>query len=662
MNIRWTLNRLSAMGGREILHRGEDFVRTRLQRAGLGRIKAMAADETRGKPWVTSLPLPEAFAVETYREAADRILSGHFRLFGRREWALGFPPDWNRDPKTGTRAPLDFGKTLNYRDNRLVGDIKYLWEPSRHLELVTLAQAWHLTREPRFAQGCRIVVESWIEQCPYLLGPHWTNSLELGLRLVNWSFAWHLLGGDAAVIFQDSAGKAFKERWLTAVLQQCHFVAGYLSRDSSANNHILGELLGLLIAATTWGCWPPSRQWHAQAFRGFEAEALLQNSPDGVNKEQAIWYHHEVADMMLLAGLTARANGCDFGADYWRRLEAMLEFIASVMDVGGHVPSIGDSDDAVMVRWYPSTDFCVYRSLLATGSVLFERGDFKHKAGVFDDKSRWLLGDAAAAKFAALPADSAGTGLPRTFAHGGYHVIGSDFESAREVRLVVDAAPLGYLSLAAHGHADALSFTLSVAGIPMLIDPGTYCYHTQRRWRDYFKGTSAHNTVRIDRVDQSVSGGNFLWIRHANARCITRESSAGHTRIVAEHDGYLRLNDPVLHRREIVYEEGATTLTVFDDLVCKAEHHVEIFWHFAADCAVTLSDALATATCGDATVEIRWPAGLAARLFRGSEEPCLGWISERLDEKEPCTTLAIAGEVTGSWRGVSTLAIRVGER
>ncbi len=71
----------------------------------------------------------------------------------------------------GTDAPMAFGKTLDYRDERMVGDIKYLWETNRHLELVTLAQAWALTGEPRYAEGCRALLESWFEQCPYPLGP-----------------------------------------------------------------------------------------------------------------------------------------------------------------------------------------------------------------------------------------------------------------------------------------------------------------------------------------------------------------------------------------------------------------------------------------------------------------------------------------------------------
>jgi hypothetical protein len=646
---------MRAMGARELGHRGAQQLRAQLQRAGLGRIRAMPCNTARGGPWIAAWPA--GFAIDTYREAAERILSGEFRLFGSRDTALGFPPDWNRDPSTGTRAPLTFGKTLNYRDASVVGNIKYLWEPNRHLELVTLAQAWRLSGEARFARACGTLVDSWISQCPYMTGPNWTSSLELALRLTNWSCAWHLLGGDGAVLFADGSGGAFKARWLTAVRQHCHFIAGHPSLYSSANNHLLGELLGLLIGSITWPCWPESARWRAEALGNFEHQALLQNAVDGVNGEQAMWYQHEVADMMLLAGLTARANGYEFSRAFWERLEAMLDFIASCMDVGGHVPAFGDADDAVIVRFDPAPDFRAYQSLLASGSVLFARGDFKHKAGFFDDKSRWLLGDEVAARFAAIPPDSSGQRVRRRFESGGYYVLGSELETPREVRMVVDAAPLGYLAIAAHGHADALSFVLSVAGCPMLIDPGTYAYHTERHWRDYFRGTSAHNTLRVDGLDQSVSGGPFLWARHAHVRCLAFELGEDRERIVAEHDGYRRLDDPVVHRREIVYERSARLVRVTDQLHCAATHHIEIFWHFAKECLVRLESDTATVTRDAVELVLRWPAPLTARLARGSTDPAVGWISDRFDQKVPGDTLIVSGRIGAEWRGVSTIEL-----
>jgi Heparinase II/III-like protein/Heparinase II/III N-terminus len=655
MNLRWILNRVRAMGVRELGYRGAQSLRAQFERVGVGRVKPIPPGAARGLPWVSVWP--KDFTGNTYREAADRILAGEFRLFGNRDWALGFPPEWNRDPSTGTHAPAAFGKTLNYRDASVVGNIKYLWEVNRHLELVTLAQAWRLTGEVRFARGSRTLVDSWISQCPYMQGPNWVSSLELAIRMVNWSCAWHLLDGDESVLFQDQDGEEFKARWLTAVRQHCHFIAGHLSLYSSANNHLLGELLGLFIGSTTWPCWPESARWRAQAHQAFEEQALLQNGVDGVNKEQAIWYQHEVADMMLLAGLTARANGRDFGRAYWERLEAMLGFIASCMDVGGHVPAFGDSDDAVIVRFSPNPDFDAYQSLLASASVLFARGDFKHKGRIFDDKSRWLLGDAAAEKFMAIAADASAARLRRRFEAGGYYILGSDFETAREVRIVVDAAPLGYLAIAAHGHADALSFTLSVSGHPMLIDPGTYAYHTQRRWRDYFRGTAAHNTVRVDHLDQSVSGGNFLWNRHARARCLSFDLATDKEQFVAEHDGYRRLDDPVMHRREIIYERAPRVLTVTDQIHSASVHQIEIFWHFAQECVVTLAGDAARATRDGVELMLQWPAPLHAQLVRGSTDPTRGWISHRFDEKVPADTLVVSGRVQGDWRGVSSIKI-----
>src|SRR6202012_4138971 len=148
----------------------------------------------------------------------------------------------------------------------------------------------------------------------------------------------------------------------------------------------------------TWPLWRESVEWARQGRTEKETAALAQTFAVGVNKEQAIWHHHAVADMMLVAGLVARANDRDFGREYWARLEVMLEFIASVMDVGGNVPMIGDADEGVLVRFAPEADGPdVFRSLLATGAVLFDRPAFKAKSGAFDDKSRWLLGDAGAA-------------------------------------------------------------------------------------------------------------------------------------------------------------------------------------------------------------------------------------------------------------------------
>jgi hypothetical protein len=658
VSLAWKLNRLSAMAPAEIAWRARRALRASAERVGL-----FAADppqrvqEPGAAVWLTD-ELAQLDIV-AYRAAADRILAGEFNVFALRPAKLGFPPRWNCDPKTGREAPLRFGKTLDYRNERVVGDIKYLWEPSRHAELVTLAQAWRLTREERYAEGCRTLLESWLEQCPYALGPHWVSSLEHGVRLLNWALAWRLLGGAEAPVFASQGGHAFRERWLGSVYQHCHFISGHLSRHSSANNHLLGEFAGLLAASLTWPCWAESVHWREQALSEFEEQALLQNAEDGVNREQAVWYHHEVADMMIAIGLLVRASGRDFSPDYWRRLEAMLTYIASIMDASGAVPAFGDADDAILVRLNPDEHEGVYASLLAAGAVLFGRADFALKARRFDDKVRWLLGDAAAERFQSLRQDEARAPAPRrAFGDSGYYVLGGAFETPREIRLVFDAGPLGYRSIAAHGHADALSFTLSAGGRELLVDPGTYAYHTQKRWRDYFRGTAAHNTVRIDGVDQSTIGGAFLWLTHAQARVLAFESNEAGERIVAEHDGYERLPDPVLHRREVRLERSASTLTVVDELCCRGEHEVELFWHLAEHCDAAGRDNQFSIRSDDVELRMTLPAQARCEILRGSEEPIAGWRSLRFDERLATTTVRAALRIAGNTRLVTHLALR----
>jgi len=637
-SARWYWNRLRCMSAPEIGHRLRQRVSAQLQQFGLGTVLQVPdADLSMAGP--VFVAMRPSVSIDTYMEAADQILAGRLRIFDS-EYLLGEVPQWNRDPKTGRHAPMVFGKTLDYRDDALVGDIKYLWEPNRHLQLTTLAQAYRLTGERRYQDGLRRQLNSWFEQCPYLMGPNWTSSLELGIRLINWSLVWQLIGGAQSPLFVGDDGRGFQARWLTSIYQHMHFIVGHMSRYSSANNHLIGELAGLYIGAVTWPHWPDATRWRQRARADLIAEALQQNAEDGVNREQAISYQQFVFDFLLLAALAGRAAGDEFPETYWARLEKMLEFVASIMDAGGHVPQWGDADDGYVVM--PAERTCPYRSQLAIGAVLFDRGDFKQKAKTLDDKGRWLLGDDGLGRFERLAPVNPATRLRRAYPEGGYYILGDAFETEKEVRIVVDVGPLGYQAIAAHGHSDALAFTLSLGGHEFLIDPGTYAYHTERAWRDYFRGTAAHNTVRVDGLNQSIIGGSFMWLRHAKSVCHEWESRAEEDYFVGSHDGYQRLADPVRHERGLLYHKRARRLEVTDFIQCRAPHSVERFWHFAEDVTVGLEPggAIWAAKAGWQLRLIPDGAAVTANVYRGRYRPIAGWVSRRFGVKVPATTVA----------------------
>jgi hypothetical protein len=191
----------------------------------------------------------------------------------------------------------------------------------------------------------------------------------------------------------------------------------------------------------------------------------------------------------------------------------------------------------------------------------------------------------------------------------------------------------------------------------MLVDPGTFAYHTQKRWRDYFKGTSAHNTVRVDGIDQSVSGGAFLWRKHAQARVLERELDGPVQCLVAEQDGYMRLEDPVLHRREIRFDTIKGALEVTDHLICKGSHRVEQFWHFSEHCVVDVQPGVISVVNADQRMEITTPQNANVQKEFGSEDPELGWISRAFDTRSPTSTLRVSLTITGEARLVTRFHI-----
>jgi hypothetical protein len=632
----------------EVSHRIYRALSMHLERAGLlGAETVPAADlAVTFHPWVHTTARVDP---SPYRAAADRIAAGRLDVFALRDIELGSPPRWNRDPKTGVEAPRIFGKLLDYRDPRLVGDIKYLWEVNRHLHLVTLAQAYVVSGDARYLDVIRAQLESWLVACPYGVGPNWSSALEAAIRLINWSAAWQLLGGAHGPLFWGNQGAWLRERWLESVYRHAQFVQGYFSRYSSANNHLIGEAAGLFIAALTWPHWPQARAWLAKAKGILEREAVLQNAADGVNREQAVGYQQFVLDLLLLCMLAGKANEEWFSAVFESRVEAMGEYLASIMDVGGNVPMIGDSDDALVVGLARGDGHWSYRSVLATAAIVFRRGEFKRKAGALDDKTRWLIGAQADALFRAVDAESPQPTPRQDFRRGGYYILGCGFETEQEVRLVVDAGPLGYRSIAAHGHADALAFTLSVGGLEFLVDPGTYAYHTQGDWRRYFRGTVAHNTVRVDGKDQSLSGGNFIWLKKARAGCSFWSSSAEQDVFEGWQDGYMRLPDPTLHRRRITLEKTAGRVLIHDTLLMAGAHEIELLFHCSEQCRVERAGYGYMLRRPGKTLYLKLPQaeGARAQVYRGSTAPILGWVSRRFDVKLPASTIVWRATLAG---------------
>ena len=630
------------------------FGAERIGLVGSGAPQALAWPPPGG---IEGLRWPPARPAAPYLQAADEIRRGVFRFFGRR-FELGDPPAWNTDPLTGTAAPLRFGKTLDYRDSRVVGDAKHLWELNRHLELVPLAQAYRLTEDRSYLDALRRLITSWIDQCPFPRGPNWCSSLELGIRLVNWHLAYRIAGGADSPLFTGAEGRQFRDRWMHCIYQHNDFIMHHLSTyPSSANNHLIGELAGVFVSCCTWPCWPVTKKWKGDARTLLHREILRQTYPDGVNKEQTTWYQQFVASLFIVAGIAGRRAGVSFEPEYWETAAKMLEFLSAIMDASGNVPMIGDADDGIVFALEPRPALDPFRSLLAIGAALFDDPTWRRQSEGCEASAEWLCTglEPVARRGSEHPGGGPAAVNPptrhehaRQFPEGGYYLLGRDLGTPCEVRAVVDAGPLGFLSIAGHGHADCLAMTLSVAGREQLVDPGTYAYHSSPEWRDYFRGTAAHNTVRVDGLDQSRAGGPFLWLEKAEPTVDAFERSREHDRIAAWHSGYLRLPDPVKHTREVRFDKRSGVFDIEDRLSCRGSHRVERFWHFAEHCQVQLRGRSAFSSDGVVRLHLDVEEGdVAGELLRGSVDPVSGWISRSFGHKAPTSTLVFRGEIDG---------------
>ncbi|MFI1710360.1 alginate lyase family protein [Streptomyces griseoruber] len=646
----WYLRRLSRMGPREVGGRVGDAVRRRRWRsAPPDGPRVTGARFTAVLPAGAIAAVPPDAAKRLVAEA-DRLMDGHAGFFGVDRDDLA-DPDWSYDPKTGRRAPSGYAFDVPYRDEDAVGDIKQIWEPSRHQYLTRLAAAYAVTGDERYAERVAAHLRSWWAANPPLRSVHWTSGIELGIRLLSWVWIRRLLDGwpGAAALFEDNP-VALRQIW-----HHQRWLAAFPSRGSSANNHVIAEDAGQFAAACAFGWFPESARWRADALRSLERQLRGNTFLSGLNRELATEYHGLVLELGLAAVAEADAAGVPVPATVRLVLLRMTDALAAVVDSRLRPPRQGDADDGHgLVVDGAGTDR--WASLLATGDAVFGRLAWWPRVTGTDVRTPLLAAlirpyaNDATAPVVSRPADR-----PDHFADAGMTILRSQEEKEDrgerpEIWCRCDGGPHGFLSIAAHAHADALSVEVRHDGVDVLADPGTYCYHGEPEWRQYFRSTLGHNTLQLDGADQSVSGGPFLWTRQARTRVLVADtagaSGGGTARWCAEHDGY----QGSVHRRRVELTAGSRELKVVDE-VRGPRRAVRLAFHLGpavtADLVGNGARLTWTRDGEDRSAALDLPGQLDWRAHRGESDPPLGWYSAGFGRKEPTTTLIGTGFADG---------------
>ena len=292
--------------------------------------------------------LPAGTAARVSEEAKAAVLASADRLL-RGEWeVLGVirndlvRPDWFRDPVTGRRSsPGRYAFRVDHRSEEQVGNVKQVWEISRLQHLTLLATAWFLSHEDKYANRVADHLRSWWQQNPFLSGVHWTSGIELGVRLI--SLAW------IRRLLDDWPGIADLFERDALALRQIHwhqqYLAAFPSRGSSANNHVIAEAAGQLVASCAFPWFPQSERWRRKSARLLERELIRNTFPSGIGRELASDYQCFVAELGLLAAVESEVSGHPLNAVTWERLCAMADSAAALVDARLRPPRQGDSDE-----------------------------------------------------------------------------------------------------------------------------------------------------------------------------------------------------------------------------------------------------------------------------------------------------------------------------
>lgn len=519
---------------------------------------------------------PGYFDKQEVIKKADKALSHNFDLLGSGNFQFNDKMPWNSDFVSGYTWPEKYYKIINkYPVFTLKKNIDYKlpWELSRCQHLPVLGLAYSIMNEDKYAEDIVRQVENWIENNPYKRGINWFVSMEVAIRAINWIWTYQLIK-NATVLTED-----FNKTFLNCLYLHGRYISENLE-ENSRGNHLFADLIGLIYLGFFFDT-EEAKSWEEKGYKRLYQEIDYQFK-DGVHYEQSTNYHFLVTEFVASAILLAQANDLNVPDRILKQYEKILEFIMHYTRTDGTAPIVGDADDGRLYKTFVD-DINDHRYLLNIGAILFNRADFKAAYSDFNPMSYLLLGDDGFKKFQSITPEETGA---KSIA---YPETGFFISRHKDIYLLIKAGTQQKPEMTAHLHNDIFSFVLSIGNKNILIDPGTYVYARDPAWRNKFRGTAYHNTVMIDGFEQN----RFFKPIKFHPRLFGLKSYDTFTKILkwettsdfdlfeAEHYGYKKLKDPVVHRRRIYFDKKEEQIEIADTFDCQREHKFEWFFHFA---------------------------------------------------------------------------------
>ncbi len=472
---------------------------------------------------------------QIFQTLSTKNQSSHATFYNNQEW------------------PLVASRKLQYKGNKELGDARINWEYNRHHYFPILVKNYWITKDKDYINTLSTAFYAWVEANPFLMGISYTSEMELAIRAFSWYITLELLP-------KERKYHKLRRDLSQGIMNLLNHVSMYHSRYSSANNHLIVEMVVLGIVGVSFN----QEDWVERSVERISEALDIQNHADGVNKEQSIHYQFFIMEAVALFILRLEAQGMNYPKQWEDQLYRMCEYSARLMDRHGKVQHLGDHDEGKLLDLYGS-DFNYEDYVLQLCSYIIHK-KYNVSTQPYDQLKCLLSKRQLQQNF-----DHFHRKNSVTYSQGGHSILKGLVEE-KEVTITFDHAELGFNTIAAHGHADALHITLMIDGEKIFIDPGTYCYHSDITWRNYFRKTKNHNTVTINQENQSEMKGAFLWGRRANTLLHESKLDIDCDIVVAQHDGYA----PLIHQRALRYEKPRQ-ITIEDTIYPMPESTIDAY-------------------------------------------------------------------------------------
>ncbi len=555
--------------------------------------------------------------------AAEAALAHRVRVMGPDVVDLGERIDWSKDYRSGVSWPRGYMRDIRYVNPHDDSDVKYPWEVSRAQWLLPAGQAFLLTRDERYAEGVRAVLDDWIAENPYAQSVNWSSTIEAAIRILSWTWLFRA--------FHDSRAwrdPGFRRRFLGALYLHGDFTERHLELSDVNGNHCTADAAGLAFAGMFFGEGTGPARWQATAWSLLSTELPRQVYPDGVDFEASTAYHRLVAELFFLPALYCERLGLDVPAAYRERVAAMARFTAAYCGPDGRAPLWGDADDA---RALPlgGQDLNDHRYFVGLVGAAWDVADLRRAFSGDRSEVYWTLGPAATAALS----DAAEPPPSRAFADGGFFVMRTAVD-----HVFVDCGRVGLADRGGHGHNDCLSFEAVIDGVRLVSDCGSFVYTRSFEERNRFRSTAAHNTPIVDGQELNRLQPDLLWNLAYDAKPEPRRFETGEDGdvFVGAHAGYRRLQEPVTPVRTIELDRRRHALRIEDLFEGRGRHRVEIPLHLAPGVS---AEALAAGSlrlvAGERRFRLEWSPAAAWELEIGA-----GRVSPSYGVARPCVRLA----------------------